>query len=61
MEMKTFVYLWDDKEEEDVEIKALVDSSGNLRQIDDNLANKNYTSDKGLNFSLPIYESCKDL
>ena len=35
MEMKTFLYLRDDNEEEDDEIKALVDSGADLIEIDD--------------------------
>ena len=59
MEMKTFLYLRDDNEEEDDEIKALVDSGTDLIEIDDTLADENYALHKGLNFFLPIYHSSK--
>ena len=36
--METFLYLRDDNEEEDDEIKALVDSGTDLIEIDDTLA-----------------------
>ena len=51
MEMKTFLYLGDDNEEEDDEIKALVDSGAHLIEIDDTLAD---ALAKGLNFFLFI-------
>ena len=42
MEMKIFLYLQDDKEEEDDEIQALVDSgTDRLIEIDDTLADEN--------------------
>ena len=59
--MKTFLHLRDDNEEEDDEIKALVDSGTDLIEIDDTLADENYALDKGLDFFLPIYHSCKGL
>ena len=52
--MKTFLYLRDDNEEEDDEIKALVDSGTDLIEIDDTLADENYALDKSLTFFLPI-------
>ena len=58
MEMKTFLYLRDDNEEEDNGIKALVDTGADLIEIDDTLADENYALDKGLDFFLPIYHSC---
>ena len=59
--MKTFLYLRDDNEEEDDEIKALVDSSTDLIEVDATLADANYALDKGLNFFLPIYQLSKGL
>ena len=59
--MKTFLYLRDDNEEEDDEIKALVDSSTDLIEVDDTLAEENYALDKGLNFFLPTYKLSKGL
>ena len=57
--MKIFLYLRDDKEEDD-EIKALVDSgTDRLIEINDTLADKNYALDKGLNFSLPTVKPLK--
>ena len=50
MEMKTFLYLRDDNEEEDDEIKALVDSGTDLVEVDDTLADESYALEKGLNF-----------
>ena len=61
MEMKTFLYLGDDNEEEDDEIKALVDWGADLIEIDDTLSDEEYALDKGLNLFLPIYHSCKGL
>ena len=45
--METFLYLRDDNEEEDDEIKALVDSGANLSEVD-TLADENYALNKGL-------------
>ena len=59
--MKTFLHLRDDNEEEDDEIKALVDSGTDLIEIDDTLADENYALDKVLNLFLSIYHSCKGL
>ena len=55
------LYLGDDNEEEDDEIKALVDTGAELIEIDDTLADENYSLDKVLNLFLPIYHSCKGL
>ena len=59
--METFLYLRSDKEGEDDEIKALVDSGTDLIEIDDTLADENYALDKGFNFFLPIHHSSKGL
>ena len=61
MKMKKFIYLGDDNEQEDDEIKALVDTGADLIEIDDTLADENYALDKVLNLFLPIYHSCKGL
>ena len=61
MKMKKFLYLGDDNEQEDDEIKALVDTGADLIEIDDTLADENYALDKVLNLFLPIYHSCKGL
>ena len=61
MKMKKFIYLGDDNEQEDDEIKALVDTGADLIEIDDTLADENYALDKGLDLFLPIYHSCKGL
>ena len=61
MEMKTFLYLGDDKEEEDDKIKELLDSGTEIIEIDDTLADENCALEKGLDFFLPIYHSCKGL
>ena len=59
--MKIFLYLQDDNEEEDDEIKALVDWGAYLIEIDDTLSDEEYALDKVLNLFLPIYHSCKGL
>ena len=61
MKMKKFIYWGDDNEQEDDEIKALVDMGADLIEIDDNLADKKYALDKIFNLFLPIYHSCKGL
>ena len=55
MKIKTFLYLEDDNEVEDYEIKALVDPGADLIEIDDTLAEENYALDKGLHFFLPSF------
>ena len=55
------LYLGDDNEEEDDKIKELFDSGTDIIEIDDTLADENYALDKGLDFFLPIYHSCKGL
>ena len=59
--MKKFLYLGYDNEEEDDKIKEFFDSGTDIIEIDDTLADENYALDKGLDFFLPIYHSCKGL
>ena len=61
MKMKKFLYLGEDNEQEDDEIKTLVDTEADLIEIDDTLADENYALDKVLNLFLPVYHSCKGL
>ena len=61
VEMKTYLNLEDDNEEDDGEIKALVDWGADLIEMDDTLSDEEYALDKVLNLFLPIYHSCKGL